>query len=109
MLDRADGTVLNPVDVVRDVLSVEASVMMLHMIVVVEMTNDTTAEEMRPLIISPIGVSIVAEEVGIMLLVESSNKLLCLAELEHAMVVLVHVMSMLIEKGAVLHVLVVED
>ena len=109
MLDRADGTMLDPIDVVWDVLGVEASVMMLNVVMVIEVTNDAGAEEMRPLVISPVGVGIVAEEMSIMLLVESGDELLRLAELQHAVIVLVHVVRMLVEEGAILHVLVVKD
>lgn len=73
------------------------------------MTNDATAQEMRTFLIIPVGVGIVAKEMGVMLRVECRNELLRLSKLEHTLVVFVHIVSMLVEKRAILHVLVVKD
>ena len=54
VLDRGHGTLLKPVDVVWDVLSVETSVVLKHMLVVSPILREPKAEMIESLIISPI-------------------------------------------------------
>jgi len=109
VLDSGDGAVLEPVDVVGNVLGVEAGVMVLHVMMVLQLTHDATAQELSSLVICPVGVGVVAEEVGIHLGVEFSDELLRLAELSHALVVLTEAVRVLVEQSCELHVLVVKD
>ena len=81
VLDGSDSTLLEPVDVVGDVISVQSSVVMSHVIMVLELVNNAVAEELGTLIISPIGVSIVPGEIGVKLFVVLGDELLGLAEL----------------------------
>lgn len=88
MLNGSDSTLLEPVDVVGDVISVQSSVVMSHVIMILELVNNAVAEEFGTLIIGPIGVSIVPAEIGVKLFVVLGNELLGLTELEHALLVL---------------------
>ena len=81
--------------------------MVLHVVMVFELADDATAEELSALIISPIRVGIVAEEVSAHLGVKVSDELLSLVKLLHAVVVLGQAMCVLVEHSSVLHVLVV--
>jgi len=81
VLDGSDSTLLEPVDVVGDVISVQSSVVMSHVIMVLELVNNAVAEELGTLIICPIGVSIVPGEIGVKLFVVLGDELLGLAEL----------------------------
>ena len=101
-------TVFDPVDVIRDVLCVQSCIMVRHVMVVFEVTDDAAAQKLVSLSISPVWVSIVTEEVGVKLGIELSDKRLCLAELLHTTVVLLEWMCMLVEESCELHVLIVK-
>lgn len=107
--DLGDSAVLQPVDVLWNVLGVEAGVVMLHVMMVRQLAGKSTAQELRSFLISPVGVSIVPKEVGVHLGVMFDNELLRLSELMHPLVVLVQSVGVLVEERSILHVLVIED
>ena len=99
---------LEPVDVVWQVLRVQSRVVMLHVAVILDLVDHARAEEFFALIVSPIRVRIVAEEVRAHLGVEISDQLLGLLELLHAVVVLGQTVRVLVEHSGILHVLVIK-
>ena len=99
---------LEPVDVVWQVLRVQSRVVMLHVAVILDLVDHARAEEFFALIVSPIRVRIVAEEVRAHLGVEISDQLLGLLELLHAVVVLGKTVRVLVEHSGILHVLVIK-
>ena len=99
---------LEPIDIVWQVLCVQPRVVMLHVVVIFELTDDATAEEQCTLLICPIRIRIVAKEVRAHLSIKVGDELLRLRELLHAIIILLQAVRMLIEQGRVLHVLIVE-
>ena len=79
---------LEPIDVIGQVLCVQPRVVVLQGFVVSELADDAAAEELCALLICPIRVRVVAEEVRLHLRIEISNELLRLLELLHPIVVL---------------------
>jgi len=78
----------DPIDVIRDILCVKSCIMVRHVMVVFEVTDDAAAQKLVSLSIGPVRVSIVTEEMGVKLGIELSDKRLCLAKLLHTTVVL---------------------
>lgn len=109
MLDAADGTMLNPVDVIGNVLSVQAGVVMHDVIVILECIDEPTAQEVLPLVVCPVRVGVVSKEVCPHLGIVLGDVLLSLTELMHAGLVLVQAVRMLVEQGRVLQVLEVDE
>lgn len=98
---------LQPVDVQRNVLSIQSSIVVHHHIVIFKLTGETIAEELGTLLICPVRVGIVSKEVALQLSIELCNVLLSPSELHHTIVILLQTMGMLVEKGSILHVLIV--
>ena len=67
---------LQPVDVQRNVLSIQSSIVVHHHIVIFKLTGETIAEELGTLLICPVRVGIVSKEVALQLSIEFCNVLL---------------------------------
>ena len=88
MLDRRNSTMLEPIDVIWQVFSVQPRIVMLHVMMIFEFADNAAAEELSTLFICPIRIRVVTEEVAAHLRVKVRDCLLRLRELLHAIIVL---------------------
>ena len=79
---------LQPIHVIGDVLCVQSCIVVLHVVVIFQFTDDAAAQKLVSLGIGPVRVGIMAEEVGVELGIEFSDVRLGLAKLLHTAVVL---------------------
>ena len=96
-----------PIDKVWQVFRVQPCIVMLHVMVISELADQSTAEEFCSLLICPIRVRIVSQEVRHLLRVEISDKFRSLLELHHAIFILGQTVRVLVEQSSVLHILIV--